>query len=47
MVALTLAVCLSIFLGYFTYRVYKNPFKKVNVRYLGGSYIEDDKEVGY
>ncbi|MFZ3089132.1 MAG: hypothetical protein WA240_00775 [Nitrospirota bacterium] len=47
MVTLTLTVCLAIFLGYFTYRVYKNPFKKVNVRYLGGSYMEGDKEAGY
>lgn len=47
MLALTLAVCLATIFGYFTYRVYKNPFKKVNVRYLGGSYIEGDKEVGY
>lgn len=47
MAILTVTVCLSIFLGYFTYRVYKNPFKKVNVHYLGGSYIEGDKELGY
>jgi len=47
MFSLTAVVCLAVFFGYFTYRAYSNPFHKVNVRYLGGSQFEADKEVGY
>lgn len=47
MLMLLLAAFLAMFLGYFTYRAYKHPFARLNIRYLGGMQFEGDDGLGY